>query len=76
MHKNTRIDEKIEKERDTILSAHAKKERKVTYTVGVITAGILMIPMIVCLICNLVIGHALDWFFIVLIRIVRLMNFH
>ena len=25
-----------------------------------------MIPVIVCLICNLAIGHALDWFFIVL----------
>lgn len=70
--KNTRIDEKIEKERDTILSAHAKKERKVTYTVGVITAGILMIPVIVCLICNLAIGHALDWFFIVLASLLML----
>lgn len=36
--KNTRIDEKIEKERDTILSAHAKKERKKNYIVAIVTA--------------------------------------
>ncbi len=28
-----------------------------------------MIPVIVCLICNLAIGHALDWFFIVLVSL-------
>lgn len=49
-----------------VLYNHEKKERKRTFTVGVVTAGILMIPAIVCLICNIAIGHALDWFFIVL----------
>lgn len=34
--------------------------------IGLITAAVLMIPLIVCLICNLAVGHALNWFFIVL----------
>ena len=64
--KNDDLERKLVREKDNILKAHFKKERKLTFFIGISTAGILMIPVIVCLICNLAIGHGLDWFFIVL----------
>lgn len=60
------MDKKLTEEKNSVLIAHEKKERRKTYIVGMATAGILMIPIIVCLICNLAVGHSLDWFFIVL----------
>ena len=64
--KNRQPETKLIQEKDSILKAHSKKEKKMTFLIGTVTAGILMIPVIVCLICNLAIGHGLDWFFIVL----------
>lgn len=64
--KNISYDEVLSKEKSNVLDTHAKKEKRYSTTVGIVTAGILMIPVIVCLICNIAIGHALDWFFIVL----------
>jgi len=64
--KNTDIDEHLMQEKNHVLESHLKKEKRKTFTVGICFAGIFMIPVIVCLICNLAIGHALDWFFIVL----------
>lgn len=60
-----KVDELLTREKERILTAHEKKERKKTLTAGIVTAGILMIPVIICLICNIVVGHGLDWFFIV-----------
>lgn len=64
--KSTVYDEILTKEKNDVLDTHAKKERRRSTTIGLATAGVLMIPVIVCLICNIAIGHALDWFFIVL----------
>ncbi|MBQ6886601.1 MAG: zf-HC2 domain-containing protein [Lachnospiraceae bacterium] len=64
--KNTYLDDHLTLEKNNVLEAHLKQEKRRTFTIGLCTAGILMIPVIVCLICNLAIGHALDWFFIVL----------
>lgn len=64
--RNNEIDIQLSRVKDGVLTAHAKKERKITAVVGMVGAGVLMIPVIVCLICNIVLGHALDWFFIVL----------
>jgi len=64
--KNTEVDDQLTKEKNSVLHTFAKKERKRTFTIGVVTAAVLMVPVIVCLICNLAIGHSLDWFFIVL----------
>jgi len=64
--KNTYIDEQLIQEKNHVLESHLKREKRKTFTVGLCFAGIFMIPVIVCLICNLAIGHALDWFFIVL----------
>lgn len=64
--KSNAIEKELYQEKNSVLAAHSRQERKRTFTIGLCTAGILMIPVIVCLICNLAIGHALDWFFIVL----------
>ncbi|MBO5227783.1 MAG: zf-HC2 domain-containing protein [Lachnospiraceae bacterium] len=66
MLNNTDIDKYIEDERDSVLLTHEKSERRKTTFVGTIVACVLMVPVLVCLICNLAIGHALDWFYIVL----------
>lgn len=63
---STLLEEQLLQEKNQVLTAHAKKERKRTFVIGICTAGVLMIPVIVCLICNLAIGHGLDWFFLVL----------
>lgn len=63
---NNVIEKELFQEKNSVLTAHSRQERKRTFTIGLCTAGILMIPVIVCLICNLAVGHALDWFFIVL----------
>lgn len=64
--KNTAYDNCLSQEKNNVLGNYVKKERKRSTTIGIVTASILMIPVIVCLICNIAIGHALDWFFIVL----------
>ncbi len=63
---NSEIEKQLVQEKTSVLTTHSKKEKKRTFTIGICTAGILMVPVIVCLICNLAIGHGLDWFFIVL----------
>ena len=56
----------LREESESVLTHHAKAEKRKTFIVGTCIAGILCIPIIVCLIVNLAVGHALDWFFIVL----------
>lgn len=64
--KNEIYDQKLQMERENVIGAHAKKVKRKTFMVGAYIAGVLMLPVIVCLICNIAIGHSLDWFFIVL----------
>lgn len=62
---STAVDETFVNEKETVLSAYAKKERRRTFFIGAGTAAFLSVPMIICLIVNLATGHVLDWFFIV-----------
>ena len=62
----SKIEQSLSMEAGVVLKNHKKKEKRISAIYGLITAGILLIPVIVCLICNLAVGHALDWFFIVL----------
>ena len=64
--KNSEVEEKLTGEKNDVLREHEKRVRKRTTAIGTATAGILLIPVIICLICNIAVGHALDWFFIVL----------
>lgn len=60
------VEEKLTQEKNSVIQKHQKLVNRKTTTIGMTMAGVLMIPVLVCLICNLAIGHALDWFFIVL----------
>ncbi|MDE7275187.1 MAG: zf-HC2 domain-containing protein [Lachnospiraceae bacterium] len=60
------VEEKLTWEKNNVIHKHQTLVNRKTTTIGMAMAGILMIPVLVCLICNLAIGHALDWFFIVL----------
>lgn len=63
--KKSELTNQLSCEKGQVLSTHAKKERRRSTTVGLAFAGILMIPLIICLICNLATNHGLSWFFIV-----------
>lgn len=52
-----------------VLKRHAQRETRKSAIIGGVVAGVLMIPLIVCLICNLATGNGLSWFFIVLASI-------
>lgn len=64
--KNHDVDKLLTQEKDSVIKNHEKQERKKTYIIGIVTSCVLFVPTLICLICNLAIGHALDWFFIVL----------
>lgn len=63
---NQTVTQELSSEKNRIIEKHFKEEKKRTTMVGLITSAVLMIPIIVCLICNLAVGHGLSWFFIVL----------
>ena len=67
---NQVVTQELSTERNRIIEKHLRKERKRSTMIGMITAAVLMIPLIVCLICNLAVGHALNWFFIVLASLI------
>ena len=69
------VEEKLIKEKDSVIQKHQKNVNKKTTTIGMAMAGILMIPVLVCLICNIAVGHALDWFFIVLAAMLLVASF-
>ena len=60
------LDKTMKCETDMVIQKQGKAMRRKSFTVGAVFAGILMIPVIVCLIVNLATGAALNWFFIVL----------
>lgn len=67
--RETSVDNYFQGEQKSVLNNHTKKERRLAAKIGVITSAVLLVPIIVCLICNLAVGHSLDWFFIVLTSI-------
>ncbi|MDK2808474.1 MAG: hypothetical protein PWP24_1209 [Clostridiales bacterium] len=64
--KNTNYETLFQEESQQIIREHAKKEQNYSFLVGASIAGVLMVPLIVSLVCNLIFGHTLDWFFLVL----------
>lgn len=53
-------------EKTGVISRQAKQFRRKSTLAGLVVAGILMIPILVCLIVDLASGQGLSWFFIVL----------
>lgn len=64
--RDTEFEERLHLEQKEIICHQASRFRRTAFTVGCCIAGVLMIPVVVCLIVNLATGHSLDWFFIVL----------
>lgn len=64
--KNVEVVQELKEEGESVVYNHAKKQRRTSAVIGMVVAGILMIPVLVCMIVNLATGHGLSWFFIVL----------
>lgn len=62
----TEIDRALTAEAGAVVAKQKRRFRRKSFLVGTVFAGIFMIPILVCLIVNLAVGAALDWFFIVL----------
>lgn len=60
------IEDAILMDAKDVFETHKKKERRRSATAGMIMTVILLIPIIICFICNLAVGGGLNWFFIVL----------
>ena len=56
----------LRQETDGIIERQKKVFRRKSATAGIVTASILAVPVLICLIVNLAVGHGLSWFFIVL----------
>ena len=67
---NTEIETDLKTEADNVLYHQADFFKRKSAVVGTAIAGIFMIPVLVCLIVNLAVGAALDWFFIVLASLI------
>ena len=63
---DSRIEEKLHMEKMDVLEYGEQRFKRRTATVGSVTSGVFMIPILVCLIINLTTGAGLSWFFIVL----------
>lgn len=60
------MDDSLQSEREHVVQNYNNQVKRKSLLVGVCLASVLLVPVLVCLICNLATGHALDWFFIVL----------
>lgn len=64
--KNCEIEEKLSGEKEEVISQQAKYFKRKSVVAGMIVAGILFIPILVCLIVNITSGSGMGWFFVVL----------
>lgn len=55
----------LKEERTQVIKNQARRFKRRSATIGGVTSGVFMVPILVCLIVNLVSGRTLDWFFIV-----------
>ena len=63
---DTSIDEMIDREKADVIGSQTRYFKRKSALAGGIIAGIFALPILISLIVNLVSGHALTWFFIVL----------
>ena len=59
-------EEDLKEEKGLVIQRQAKRFRRRSAVAGSIVSGIFMVPILVCLIVNLVSGRTVDWFFVVL----------
>ncbi len=63
---DTEIDDMIIQEKENVIGTQSKFFKRKSALVGSIIAAVFAVPILVCLIVNLAVGHGLTWFFIVL----------
>ena len=63
---NCEIEEGLMTEKSAVIEYGAKEFKKRTATVGSTVSGLFMIPILACLVINLMTGAGMGWFFIVL----------
>jgi hypothetical protein len=64
--RSNEIEEGLQAEKQDVISYGVKQFKKRSATVGSTVSGVLLIPILVCLIINLTAGSAMGWFLIVL----------
>ena len=63
---NTEVTRSLREETENIVHREKRRERRASFTVGLVFAAIFALPVLICLIVNLSVGAGLSWFFIVL----------
>ena len=64
--KETQIEDDLKSEKTDVIRYGAQRFRRRSAAVGSAVSGVLLIPILVCLVINLLSGPALDWFAIVM----------
>lgn len=64
--RRTEIDEDLQIEKAEVLGDGAKRFKQRSAMIGSVIAGLFMIPILICLLINLVSGRPLGWFLVVL----------
>ena len=60
------IEDNLKSEKDEVLQYGARRFRRRSATVGSAVSGLFMVPILICLVINLVSGAAMGWFLILL----------
>ena len=63
--RSSEAEDELKEEKTMVIKNQAKQFKRRSATIGGVTSGVFMVPILVCLIINLVSGRTLDWFFIV-----------
>lgn len=63
---NDTCSQELRQERTAVVGRYTQRVKRRSLLVGLCLSAVLALPVLVCLICNLAVGRALDWFFIVL----------
>lgn len=68
--KSSELENNLMVEKESVIANGTQYLKRRSTLAGLIVSGIFMIPILVCLIVNLVSGHGLGWFFIVLASLI------
>ena len=63
---DTSLEEMIHLEKENVIGTQAKYFKRKSAVAGSVVAGIFTLPILICLLVDLVSGHGLSWFFMVL----------
>ena len=66
---NSEIETQLKTEKEGVVQRQAKIFKRRSAFAGAIVAGILLIPILICLIVNLAQGAVMGWFFVVLVSL-------